>query len=163
MSIQGHPTKPESKQLDTDIHFYWARNIGIAECMDRSGHSFRSIRSRYDKWDKRMEKQRETKFLVQQERGKDRALHALDKQLVELISVQQEVITTIANIKKPTPDQQQHDLRTKLAWMIFDLTDRRASLDLTPAVAAKVKQEVKELIEKYQKQPLAEPELKRSQ
>ncbi len=155
---EGRPTKVTSKMIDDEIQFYYERNIGEMEAVSKTKHSWRTVHARYEKLDKLMQERKDTKFLRMQDATKEKALMSLDKQLIELITLQQQIITSVNRIKNPSLNDLQMDMRTKLAWMIFDFSDKKASLQMNPTVTEKVKEEIRILIDKYQNQPLTEPE-----
>lgn len=156
MATEGRPSKNRSKEIDDEIRFYYERGIDEMEVVNRTKHTWRTVNARYEKWDKLLSDRTDKVFLEKQDHAKARALNALDKQIVELLSIQQVAIKDVARLENPTYEQIKGDVRKALAWMIFDLTDRKAALAMTPTVAARVKQEVKELIDKYQKRELTE-------
>jgi len=95
---------------------------------------------------------------------------ALDIQLLEVLKIQSQVKKSIqrkeemyqkaledgdrkkASELMPTINDIQPYLGIKLASVIFDMLDTKASLLMTPTIADKVKTEVKQLIEKTQQQ-----------
>lgn len=158
----GRPTRKTKKMIDKEVRFYYERDVGINEAMTKSGHSFRTIQTRYAKWDKLLREREDKSFLESQDTKKNRAILALDKQLVEVIAVQQEINKMINDLKNPAMDQLKSELRAKLAWMIFEMTDKKAALEMTPTTASRVKREVQELIDRYQKSPYSERELENS-
>lgn len=159
MSTIGRPTRLTAKEMDRDVKFYWKRNVGIMECCSRLNLSSRAVASRYKKWDDILTKREDKLFLETQDKAKNRALASLDTQMTELIAVQQAVNKSVTDITNPTFNEIRADLRAKISWMLFDMADKKASLEMTPTVASRVKQEVKLLIDKYQKQPITEQEL----
>jgi len=120
------------------------------ECVLKTGYSSRTVSKRYDKWDKLLKDRQDVKFLEQQDKAKARALLALDKQILVMLELQSKA------------ESEKTEVKARLAWMIFEMTDKKTALELAPTVASKVKQEVNELIEKYQKLPLTERELQDS-
>ncbi|MCK5600927.1 hypothetical protein KAR91_03600 [Candidatus Pacearchaeota archaeon] len=164
MANEGRPPKSRSKEIDDELKFYFDRGIDEMEVVSRTKHTWRTIHSRYEKWNQLLQDRKDEKFLLEQDNAKIRALAALDKQIVELISLQQIIIKDVASHgENPTFEQSRVAERKALSWMIFDLTDRKTALKLMPSVADKVKQEVKELIAKYQKLPLTQVERTDSQ
>jgi len=154
MSEGGRPPRKRKKDIDTAVRFYWVRDIGITECMDRTKFANKTVRTRYEKWDKVLIDRKDEKFLDAQDKAKERALLALDIQITELLSVQQGINKILTNIENPNYTELRAEIRSKVAWMLFDMTDRKASLKMTPSVASRVRIEVRELIERYQNQPV---------
>ncbi len=164
MASAGHPTKQRQLEMDETIRFYFERDIGIWECNRKTGLSFRTVKARYNKFAKLLENQHDKKFLTEQERSKRQALTAFDKQLIELINIQQQILQGVDKAQKEAKDANrpmekkeiQPDIRAKLSWMIGDMTDKKAGLEMTPTVAEKVRKEVKDYIEKFQQQDYTE-------
>lgn len=156
MATEGRPPKTVSEMIDDEIQFYFTSGIDEMQVVARTHHTWRTVHSRYAKWNKLLTERKNKSFIEGQDQAKERALAALDKQIVELLALQQITIAEVAklDLKDPTFEQSKGEIRKGLAWMIFDLLDRKSALKLMPSVAEKVKQEVKELIDKYQRQPL---------
>lgn len=160
MSSVGHPTQAEQLKTDNEIRYFFEHGIGEMECVNRTKHSWRTVHARYEKYFNLLIKHKDKKFLVEQEKAKAQALVALDNQLAELLSIQGQVnqgtILAQAQAKganRPmTHDEIQPALRSKLAWLIADITDKKSGLAMTPATAEHVRTEVREYIESIQKQ-----------
>lgn len=164
MSTAGRPEVPKSKQMDRDIKFYWKSMIGIMECCSRTGYSSRTVSSRYRMWDEQIKNRQDKQFLESQDRTKNRALEALDKQMTEVLAVQQTVANWVLNhtgekFPQASLDDHQLELRIKVANMLFEMTDKKASLELTPTLAQKVKEEVQKLVDKYASRPISNEQL----
>ena len=160
MSTVGHPTQSAQQRIDDEIRFYFEHGIGEMECVNRTKHSWRTVHARYDKYFKLLIHHKDQKFLVEQEKAKAQALVALDNQLAELLSIQGQInqSTILAqedaknNKRVMTHDEIQPALRSKLAWLIADITDKKSGLAMTPATAEHVRTEVREYIDAIQSQ-----------
>jgi len=145
----GRPDRQSAQAVNDEIRERFEAGIGIMAVHYELGYSTRTISKRFDKWNKLLKERDDIKFLQRQDEAKARALLALDKQIVEVLKLQ-----------KIVSDQDDKvSLRAKLAYILFEMTDRKASLEFTPTIAVRVKQEVNELIERYQKLPVTEREL----
>lgn len=144
----GRPDRKSAQEVDKEIRKYFESDIGIMACHYQTGYSTKTISTRYESWDKLLKDRDDIKFLDQQDKAKARALLALDNQIIE-VSKLQELLKESANVT----------LRARVSIILFDMIDRKASLEFTPTVATRVKQEVNELIEKFQKRPITEREL----
>jgi len=144
----GRPIRQSELEVNKTIRENFEAGIGIMAVHYTTGYCTRTISKRYDKWNKLLKEREDVQFLQRQDEAKAHALLALDKQILEVLELQK--------LLKESPNL---SLRLKVADVLFDMTDRKASLEFTPTIASRVKAEVKELIAKYQKQPLTEREL----
>ena len=162
MSTVGRPTVQESAETDKLLRVLYEGDVGIMAASQKTGHSPKTVSKRYKQWDKELAGSNSRKFLNRQHRAKDQALLALDKQLIELITIQQQVIERVvanqAIAKKQnramSDDEIKSESRIKISWHISDLTDKKTALEMTPTVADRVKTEVDKFIARAQKRPL---------
>jgi len=160
MSVVDTPPPTVREMRDQQVKFYFERGIGPMEAVTRTGLTYQIVHSRYERWFKQIEHRRDKKFLIEQERGKSQALLALDKQITELLSIQQQIVQRVGFAEKNAKDEKrvmtnneiQPTIRSKLSWLIADITDKKASLQMTPATATRVREEVSEYIDSLQKQ-----------
>lgn len=162
MSTVGRPTIQESAETDKLLRVLYEADVGIMASSQKTGHSPKTVSKRYKQWDKELAGTNSKKFLARQHRAKDQALLALDKQLIELITIQQQIIERVIadqalakNQKRAmTNDEIKSEMRIKISWHISDLTDKKTALEMTPTVADRVKTEVEKYIARAQKRPL---------
>ena len=162
MSARGQPTHNTQAKTNDTIRFYFERGIGETECSAKTGYSWRTVHARYQKWFDLINSRKDEQFLLEQDKAKAQALMALDKQITELLSIQQQISQGVIQAqgqaekaKRPMVKAEiEATMRAKLSWLIADITDKKAALAMTPTVAEKVRQEVQAYIDKYQKQPV---------
>lgn len=156
----GRPSRAESEEIRNNIRFYFEKNINASTCQRKTGYNMRTVRAYYNEWTEQLIANHNKEFGTMQKDEIERSLNAMDQQVLELISIQNQIGTKVAFAVKQaeaqkrtlSDDEIRAEIRMNLAKSIFDLTDKKTALAITPNTAQTVTEEVKRILDQYKNQ-----------
>lgn len=163
----GRKSVEEITRMKQEAQFYFDRGISAEECHRRTGFNRSTCQAYYREFAEKLMELSRDGWADKQQQSKLRALLAMDKYIMEIMSVMQEINAKVlrneirAKINLSEDDKQKFnrsDLepgqlfwkeRERVAKTLFELVDKKHALLMSPTLKDSVEEEVQKILQRH--------------
>ena len=153
----GRPTIQEEIAIKEQLKFYFENGVGVEATASTTGRSTTTVTKYFRIWADELKQIQSRDFADEQFESKRRAIAGIDKQILQLYTIQEQINQRIQKMATDeetktvnyarVPDAKMHfGIRDGLAKDIASLIDKRASIEMTMTVKDSLDKMVKEVM-----------------
>lgn len=153
----GRPTLQEEVAIKSQLKFYFENGVGVEATASTTGRSTATVSKYFRIWSDELKEAMVKDFADEQHESKRRAIAGIDKQILQLYTIQEQINQRIQKMATNeddktvdygrVPDSKMHfGIRDSLAHGIASLIDKRASIEMTMTVKDSLDKMVKEVM-----------------